>query len=256
MRWNSRLAIAGALGATVIGGVAMTVPGQTSEAAISNQVTQAIEGSIDFEGHGRGPGDGRHHRGPGGAAVAEALGIDVETFRDAVRSVVESRIEEGAERPKDLTQEEREALRDEFNADLAAALGISVDELEAAFDAAFEAHLQQAVEDGKLTAEEAQEIRDAKANGTLHELHQKRQLEQLGDRLDMMLSNGVIDQTQYDALQAELDEADMEGFRELMREYLESSGIHPGRHHFRHGPGGPGFGPHGDDAPVDEGVSL
>lgn len=258
MRWNSKLAITGALGAAVIGGVAMTVPGDASEAAMSGQVTTAIEGVIDIDGHGGGPGFGRghghHQRGPGGAAVAEALGIDVETFRDAVRAVIEGRIEAGVEKPQDLTAEEREALRDEFNADLAVELGVSVDDLQAAFDAVFEARLQQGIEDGKLTAEEAQEIRDAKANGTLQELHQERQLESLGDRLEMMLSNGVIDQAQYDALQAELAADDLEGFRELMRDYMDGSGIRPGGHHFR---GGPGFGPHhGGDAPIDEGVSL
>ncbi len=260
MRWNSKLPMAGALGAMVIGGVAMTVPTGPSEAASSTQVTAAIEEAVDGQDeevrpeHGR---RGHHRRGAEGAAVAEQLGIEVDTFRDAVRAVVEARQEAGEEKPQEMTTEEREAHRAEFISDVAAELGITAEELEAAFDAVFEARLTQAVEDGKLTEAEADEIREAKANGTLHELKQERHLESLGDKLEQLLEAGIIDDTQYAALQAELDESDMEGFRELMREYREASGFKP--EGFRSGDGhrGPGFGPrHGGDAAVDEGVSL
>ena len=260
MRWNSKLPIAGALGAVVIGGVAMTAPIGTSEAATSTQVTTAIQEAVDGEGHDDGPGRDcgpGHRRGAEGAAVAEQLGIEVETFRDAVRAVIEARQEAGVEKPEDMTAEERTAHRAEFIADVAAELGIGASELEAAFDAVFEARLQQGVADGKLTEAEAAEIRAAYANGTLHELMQERQIEGLGDKLKQLLEAGIIDDTQYAALQAELDESDMEGFRELMREYRGDSGIRPDGPRSRDGRGGPGFGPrHGGDAPVDEGVSL
>lgn len=269
MRWNSKLPMAGALGAMVIGGVAMTVPTGASEAAVSSQVTAAIQEAVDGEGdevrpeHGR---RGHHRRGAEGAAVAEQLGIEVETFRDAVRGVVEARVEAGVEKPQDLTTEEREAHRAEFISDVAAELGISASELEAAFDAVFEARLAQGVADGKLTEAEADEIREAKADGTLHELMQERHVESLGDKLEQLLDAGMIDDSQYAALQAELDESDMEGFRELMREYREASGSGPEGFRSRDGHGGPGGGPgfgprHGgtqldDLGPVDEGVSL
>ena len=261
MRWNSKLPMAGALGAVVIGGVAMTAPIGTSEAATSNQVTTAIQQAVDAEGHDDGAGCGRpgpHRRGAEGAAVAEQLGIEVDTFRDAVRAVVETRVEAGVEKPEDLTAEEREAHRAEFISDVAAELGISAGTLEAAFDAVFEARLAQGVADGKLTEAEADEIREAKANGTLHELQQARQVEHLGDKLEQLLEAGIIDDTQYAALQAELDQSDMEGFRELMREYRPDGAGPRGQHDGRGGPGGgPGHGPrHGGDGPADEGVSL
>ncbi len=264
MRWNSKLPMAGALGAMVIGGVAMTAPVGTSEAATSDQVTAAVQEAVDAEGGERGPGHGRpgqHRRGAEGAAVAEQLGIEVETFRDAVRSVIEARQEAGAEKPEEMTAEEREAHRAEFISDVAAELGISAGTLDAAFDAAFEAHLAQGVADGKLTEAEADEIREAKANGTLHELQQARQVEHLGDKLEQLLEAGIIDDTQYAALQAELDQSDMEGFQELMREYREASGFGDDGLRPRDGRGGPGGGPghgphHGGDGPVDEGISL
>lgn len=264
MRWNSKLPMAGALGAMVIGGVAMTVPTGASEAAVSTEVTAAIQQAVDAEGHEKGPGHdrrGHQRRGAEGAAVAEQLGIEVETFRDAVRAVMEARQDAGEEKPQEMTAEEREAHRAEFIVDVAAELGISASELEAAFDAVFEARLVQGVEDGKLTQAEADEVREAKANGTLHELMQGRQIESLGDKLEQLLEAGIIDDSQYSALQAELDESDMDGFRELMREYREASGFQHQGFRGRDGHGGPGggagFGPrHGGDAPVDEGVSL
>jgi hypothetical protein len=256
MRWNSQLSIAGALGAVVIGGIAMTVLSGTREAVASTQVTTAIQKIVDGENHhgGRFRDHGPvHRRGTEGTAVGEQLGIEVDTFRDAVRAVIAARQEAGVEKPEDMTAEEREAHRAEFIADVAAELGLVASELEAAFDAVFEARQQQGVVDGKLTEAEAAEMRAAYASDTLHE----RQIEGLGDKLEQLLEAGIIDDTQYAALQAELDQSDMEGFGELMREYRGDSGIHLDRPRSRDGRGGPGFGSrHGGDAPVDEGVAL
>ena len=179
-------------------------------------------------------------------------------FRDAVRAVVEARVEAGVEKPGDLTVEEREVHRAEFIADVAAELEISAGTLDAAFDAVFEARLAQGVADGKLTVAEADEIREAKANGTLHELQQAQQVERLGDKLEQLLEAGIIDDTQYAVLQAELDQSDMEGFRELMREYRPAGAGPRGEHDGRGGSGGgPGHGPrHGGEGSADEGVSL
>ena len=265
MRWNSKLPMARALGAVVIGGVVMTVPTGVSEATASTQVATAIQEAVDAEGGEHGPGHGypgQHRRGAAGAAVADQLDIEVDTFRDAVRAVIEARQEAGAEKPEEMTAEEREAHRAEFISDVAAELEISAGTLEAAVDAVFEARLAQGMADGKLTEAEADEIREAKANGTLHELQQERQVEHLGDKLEQLLEAGIIDDTQYAALQAELDASDLAGFHELIREYREASGFGPRGQGFRGGPdggrdGGPGFGPrHGGNAPDDEGVPL
>jgi transposase-like protein len=259
MRWNSKLPMARALGAVVIGGVVMTVPTGVSEATASTQVATAIQEAVDAEGGEHGPGHGypgQHRRGAEGAAVADQLDIEVDTFRDAVRAVIEARQEAGAEKPEEMTAEEREAHRAEFISDVAAELEISAGTLEAAFDAVFEARLAQGMADGKLTEAEADAIREAKANGTLHELQQERQVEHLGDKLEWFLEARIIDDTQYAALQVELAQSDMEGFRKLMREYREASdfgddGLRP-----RDGRGGPGHGPrHGGDSPDDKGIS-
>jgi transposase-like protein len=258
MRWDRNLAMVCALGAVVIGGVLLTVQTGASEAAASTQVTMAIQKAVDGEGqdHDLGCRSG-YRRGAEGAAVAEQLGIEVETFRDAMRSVIEARQEAGAEKPEEMTAEEREAHRAEFISDVAAELGISAGTLNAAFDA----QLAQGIADGKLTESEADEIREAKANGTLHELQQARQVENLGDKLERLLGAGIIDDTQYVALQAELAQSDMEGFQKLMREYREASGFGDDGLRPRDGRGGPdgrpGHGPrHGGDAPDDKGTSL
>jgi hypothetical protein len=219
MGWKQSLPIAGALGALAIGGVAMTAGTGAVEAAVPSQVTAIVDGVTEGPGHWLGRFG---HRGLRGTAVAEELGIDVETFRDAVRTVIEARRDADEERPSDLTPEERLAYRAEFIEDLAAELGIGASELEAAFDTVFEAKLDEAVADGRITQEEADELLEAYQNGTLHELRAERRIEALGDRLTQMLENGIIDDAEYAALQAELDEEDLEGFHELLREYREA----------------------------------
>jgi hypothetical protein len=197
MRWNRNLAAVCALCAAVIGGVSLTVATGASEAATLPHVTMAIQEAVDGEGQAHAPGRrSGYHRGAERAAMAEQLGIEVETFRDAVRS----------------------ANHAKFISDLAVELGISA--------------------------------------GTLHELQQARQVEHLGDKLEWFLEARIIDDTQYAALQVELAQSDMEGFRKLMREYREASdfgddGLRP-----RDGRGGPGHGPrHGGDSPDDKGIS-
>jgi len=254
MGWKKNVPIAGALGAVVVGGVAMTLPASAATLPVVDDVTTAVQQVVEGGERPEGRGHRQHHRGGmRGEAVAAQLGIEVDTFRDAVRAVIAARQEAGVEKPEDMTAEEREAHRAEFIADVAAELGLVASELEAAFDAVFEARQQQGVVDGKLTEAEAAEMRAAYASDTLHE----RQIEGLGDKLEQLLEAGIIDDTQYAALQAELDQSDMEGFGELMREYRGDSGIHLDRPRSRDGRGGPGFGSrHGGDAPVDEGVAL
>lgn len=243
MGWKQKAPIAGALGVLAIGGVAMTVPASAASVpgvdGVTSTVQQIVEGEDGREGR-HGPREHqRHHRGMRGQAVAEQLGIEVDTLRDAVKAVIEARQDAGDERPNpgDMTPEERLTFRADWIADVAAELGISAADLEAAHDAVFDAKLADAVESGKLTQAEADEMAAARDNGTLFDLREDRRIDALGDRLEQMLENGVIDDAQYDALQAELDEEDLQGFRELIREYREANGFE-GRH-FRGGPRGP-----------------
>jgi hypothetical protein len=227
MGWKSKVPVAGALGVVAIGGVAMAVPSASAASLPADDAVAAVVQQIAGGQEGASFGGHRHHRGMRGTAVAEELGIEVDVYRDAVKAVVEARIDAGEERPvwDDLTPAERLGARADWIADVAAELGISAAELEAAHDTVFQAKLDEAVANEKLTQAEADEMLAAYENGTLFDLVQERRIDALGDRLEQLLENGIIDDTQYDALQAELDEEDLRGFHELLREYREENGF-------------------------------
>jgi len=240
MGWKSKVPVAGALGIVAIGGVAMAVPSASAASLPVDDAVSAVVQQISGVEDGR-PGHGiRHHRGMRGAAVAEELGIEVDVYRDAVKAVLEARIDDGEERPvwADLTPAERLETRADWIADVAAELGITATELEAAHDTVFQTKLDEAVANGRLTQEEADEMAAAYEAGTLFDLGVDRRVDALGDRIEQLLENGVIDDAQYDALQAELDEEDLRGFHELLREYREDNGFEGRR--FRGRFGGPG----------------
>jgi hypothetical protein len=245
MSWKKKAPIAGALGVVAIGGVAMTVPASAATVPAGEVTTQSVQQVVDGEGEERPGRHGRHHRGMRGTAVAEQLGIEVEVYRDAVKAVVEARQDAGEERPNpaDMTPAERLAARADWIADVAAELSISAVELEAAHDAVFQAKLDEKVADGTITQAEADEMLAAYEDGTLFDLRQDQRFERIGDKVEDLLENGVIDDTQYDALQAALEAEDTETLRELLRELREDNG-------FR-GRGGPGSGDAGTD-----GISL
>jgi len=249
MGWKSKVPVAGGLGLVVIGGVAMAAPAASATAvpagdSVTAVMQQIVDGEDDRPGRGH-----RHHRALRGAAVAEELGIEVDVFRDAVKAVVEARQDAGEERPNpaDMTPAERLEFRADWIAEVAAELGITAAELEAAHDTVFQNKLDDAVANDRITQAEADEMLAAYEDGTLFDLRQENRIEALGDKLEQLLENGVIDDAQYDALQAELDEEDLQGFRELIREFREDNGF-DGRG-FR-GRGGPGA-----DA-GSEGISL
>lgn len=249
MTWKSKLPVAGALSAVVIGGVAMAAPSASAATDIAGTVTSTVQQVAD--GHLR-PG---HHHGMRGQAIADELGIDVEVYRDAVKTVLQARIDAGEERPVwgDMTPEERLAFRAGWTADVAAELGISAADLQAAQDSVFQARLDDAVANGRLTQAEADELSQAYQDGTLFDLMQERRIDALGDRIDQLLENGVITDDQYAALKAELDDEDLQGFRELLHQYREDNGFDgPRLHGFR---GLDGAGPVGEDIGV-EGISL
>ncbi len=116
--------------------------------------------------------------GPGDqdTLLAEALGISVEELQEAQAAATEAALAEAVEAGL-LTQEQADWLAEgagfgflgrmgfghrglaagsDYQALLAEALGISVDELQAAQQAAHAAGLEQAVEDGLITAEQAE----------------------------------------------------------------------------------------------------
>ena len=230
-------AIAGALGATVLG-IGAVASNPLSSAAAPEVTTSISTSSVlqlqEADGH-EGPRVRMrgHQRGEHREAVAAALGVSVEELTAATQAVRES-----IEKPEPpLTAEQRLALRDELSRALAAELGLSQAAVEAAFDSVFEANLQAKVDEGKITEAEAAEIREARENGTLIELMRERRAERIGERLDGAVENGVLTEEQADALQTELAEGDREGFRELMQQFREDSGTFSPRG-FRGGEGG------------------
>ena len=129
------------------------------------------------------------HRGWGGPVgsgdqdtlLAEALGISVEELQSAQLAAQEAALAEAVDTGL-LTQEQADMLAEraggffgrkgfglrggldtgiDYQALLAAELGISVDELQTAQQAAQAAGLEQAVEDGLITAEQAELIHEA-----------------------------------------------------------------------------------------------
>ena len=159
--------------------------------------------------------------------------MSVEEYTAAVHAVKGSI--ENPEPP--LSSEQRLALRDAVGAALAAELGVTQAAVDAAHDQVFEARLQAKVDDGTITAEEAAEIRAARDSGTLADLMRERRAERAGERLDAAVEAGRITPEQRDALQAELDAGDREGFRELMKQIREESGTFSPRS-FQCGEGG------------------
>lgn len=64
-----------------------------------------------------------------------------------------------------IDPEEMAEHREEFHADLAEELGVTTEEVEQAFQAVFEKRLDEAVADGHMTREQADEILKAKESG-------------------------------------------------------------------------------------------
>jgi hypothetical protein len=218
-------------------------PLQTDAASSSSSTTVEVAlGTLDPGHEGFGGGHGlRGHRGEAAEDVAAELGVAVEDYTAAVRAAKEQLREANPDLEPPLTADQRLALRAQFAALVGAELGISGDTVQAAHDAVFEAGLQERVEDGKLTEEEADEIREARANGTLADLVRENHEERVSERLDAALADGRITQEQYDQLQAELADGGLQGFRELQRQFREDSGTFFPRGRFR-GAEGIGFG--------------
>lgn len=163
------LALVSVAAAGVIGvpALALASGGGSVSTTLGESVTvQQVEG--DGETEDGTACEGRHHHGARGAALADALGIDVETLQAAVVAARESL----GERPDEITPELLEARRAAFVTALADELGISEDEIAAAMEtlraerlAGLAEKLAEAVESGRITQDEADEILEGAESG-------------------------------------------------------------------------------------------
>ncbi len=174
------------VGSLVLGALALVV------AAAIPTITSAQNGPGGFNHPGpdhSGPmAHASDHHGPmafgpetDGQFLADALGISVEELQAAQEQAFQAALAQAVADGK-LTQEQADAIAShldhfppgmmgrfglggdiDMNALLADALGISVDELNAARHTARDAALDQAVADGKLTQEQADQIKAAAA---------------------------------------------------------------------------------------------
>ena len=124
-------------------------------AAITGGAALAWGGS----GHGWGWGRGDHdeRKAAVAAKVAEILGTDAQETADAIQQA-----------NQEVREEARQAALDDFAGRVAATLGTDTDETANAIQQvvgemrseALEAKLQEAIDDGRITEEQAQEYRD------------------------------------------------------------------------------------------------
>jgi hypothetical protein len=178
-------------------------------AAVYPQVSEAapITGALAFPGRG-GP-DGDHDE-----LLAEALGISVEELQaaqeEAAAAAVEQAVAEGL-----ITQEQADRLQErglgrfpglgriggdsaiDLQALLAEALGISVEELQAAQESVRATVLAQAVEDGRITQEQADLMQ---AREAIQSYLAERMQSAYADAVQQALDDGAITQEQADAL--------------------------------------------------------
>lgn len=215
---------------------------QTSEAADDTPTTAQSRGWDE-------------RRGGHDELLAEALGITVEELQsareEAAAAAIDRAVAEGliTEAQAEMLQERgarglRGGMPPHFfgleesaidpQALLADALGVTVEELAAAQDAAQDAALAQAVEDGRITQEEADQIQ---ARQALHPYFQERMQTAYGEAVQQALEEGVITQAQADQLLEEGAPGRFGGHGGL-RGMGERGGMR--------GPGGDGFfGPRG-----------
>lgn len=161
------LASVAAAGAIAVPAFALASGGGSASTTISEPVVvqQAEDDGTTEDGEAC---EGRHHHGARGAALAEALGVDVETLQAAVAAARDSL----GDRPDEITPEVIEARRAAFVSALADELGISEDEITAAMEtlraerlAGLAEKLAEAVESGRITQAEADEILEGAESG-------------------------------------------------------------------------------------------
>jgi hypothetical protein len=183
-------------------------------AAVYPQVSEAAADTPATE-QGRGWGE---RRGGNDELLAEALGITVEELQSAQEAAIAAGIDQAVAEGL-ITEAQAEMLQERgvrglrggmlprfFGIDdstidpqalLAEALGITVEELEAAQSSAQAAALAQAVEEGHITQEEADQMM---AHQALQPYLQERMQTAFTDAVEQALADGVITQEQADQL--------------------------------------------------------
>jgi uncharacterized membrane protein len=162
--------------------------------------------------------------------LAEALGITenelTATRQEARTAALEAAVAEGL-----ITQTQADAITEgdsfmpfarswsgwlsenglDFEPFLADALGVSVEELQAAYTAAFDARINQAVEDGKLTEEQAELMKGGRAllNSETFKTSMQSAFE---DAVYQAVESGVISQAQADLILEKADSWGLGGF--------------------------------------------
>ncbi len=171
MKSTHRLVAAGTAGLLTIGALGI-LPAAAQEGG------DAPSASEDRHPAGK---ERREHRK---AALAEQYGVSVDELEAARHSAHEAVVAEFGEIDRDdpPSDEERAARRAAFDQALADALGISVEDLSDGRLAVFTSGLDQAVANGRLTQEEADEMLAAFNDGTLRELLRERFGDRFGER--------------------------------------------------------------------------
>lgn len=198
------LAGVGLLAAAIALGGAALLPGAAVAASI---------GAASY--HGRGPADTSVGND---TYLAEALGITAEELATAQEKAYDAAIDQALEKGL-ITEAQAETLRDgtsvgkrgfggllrmsgadqiDEEALLADALGITVDDLKAAQEKAYDARLAQAVEDGRLTQEQADLV---KARQALQQYIEDKGF--YADAVAKAVEDGVITQAQAEAILSE-----------------------------------------------------
>lgn len=251
------------LGPWLGAGAAVAIIGLTT-AATYPQIAQAVDDTAATE-QAAAPTDVtrgmRGVRGVHGEALAEALGISVDELEAAQEEARAAALEQ-AVTDGELTQEQADRIAERsggrgmpgiYGSDelLAEALGISVDELEAAQAKVQADMLAQAVEDGRLTQEQADLMA---ARQAVQPYVQERLQSAYEEAVQAAVEAGAITQEQANALLSE-----ERGFFERGRGFFGGDfdgGMRGGRHGGFEGRGGRGLeAPRPDrqseDAPAD-----
>lgn len=230
-----------------------------SAANAAYQIRQAIPGVVPQMDGGRGlrGGGGMGGFGYRQEDLATALGITVEELQTATQKAAEAAlkqaVEEGlitqaqademAARQGDLPFGGRmfgwlQAKGIDFQAHLAEALGISVSELQAAYQKAAQIALQRAVDEGRITQEQA-DLMQARQALFSSETFQNAMQEAFKNAVQQAVQAGVITQAQADLILQNMEA------QPAMPDGMPGMGGPHGAPHggFHDGPGGffPGF---------------
>jgi hypothetical protein len=182
-KYRMRAAALLAAGAVAGGATALSLSANAVDGASSATGTAPAERGPGGGGHG-GPGGHGHGFGTGTAELAEALGVTEEKLERALDAVREDLAPTEDEKPADReertppTEEERAEREAAFAKALADELGMSESEVTAALETVRAAHqaerrselgerLDQAIEDGELTAADKASVLKAYDAGVL-----------------------------------------------------------------------------------------